>query len=46
MSQLLTYLATSKSGRTKLISAYTESDAYQQAVDWAGDIGLDSFQLN
>ena len=32
-----TWLATSKDGRTTLISAYTYSDAFQQATDWAGD---------
>ena len=37
-----TYLARSKSGRTTHISAYTYSDAYQQATDWAGDGLLES----
>lgn len=32
-----TWLATSKDGRTTLISAYTYSDAFQQAAEWAGD---------
>ena len=32
-----TWLATSKDGRTTLISAYTYSDAFQQASSWAGD---------
>lgn len=32
-----TWLATSKDGRTTLISAYTYSDAFQQATSWAGD---------
>jgi hypothetical protein len=32
-----TWLATSKNGRTKLISAYTYSDAFEQATSWAGD---------
>jgi len=35
-----TYVAISNNGRTKHISAYTYSDAYQQATDWAGDDGI------
>ena len=38
-----TYTAVSNDGRTKHISAYTYSDAYQQATDWAGDDGLREF---
>ena len=34
-----TYLATTCQGDTKHISAYTQSDAYQQASDWAMDKG-------
>jgi hypothetical protein len=30
-------------GSTTLISAYTESDAYQQAVDFCGDACIKSF---
>ena len=36
-----TWMARSKDGRTTLISAYTYSDAFQQATDWAGDGLLD-----
>jgi hypothetical protein len=38
-----TYIAVTKSGRTKHFSAYTYSDAYQQATSWAGDDLLSSF---
>ena len=37
-----TYTAVSNDGRTLVISAYTQSDAYQQATDFAGDDGLRS----
>lgn len=40
------YLAVANDGRTKLISAYNFSDAYQQATDFAGDDGLRSFDEN
>lgn len=40
---MTTYLAVTNNGRTKHISAYSESDAYQQATSWAGDDGLRSF---
>lgn len=32
-----TYRVVTRDGRTKHISAYTESDAYQQATAFAGD---------
>ena len=32
---MTTYLAVSWDGSNKLFSAYTYSDAYQQATDWA-----------
>ncbi len=38
-----TYLAISNDGRSKHVSAYNQSDAYQQATDFAGDDGLRSF---
>lgn len=38
-----TYLAVCNNGSTKQFSAYTYSDAYQQATTWAGDDGLRSF---
>jgi hypothetical protein len=38
-----TWLATSKDGRTTLISAYTYSDAFQKATAWAGDSLLNDF---
>jgi hypothetical protein len=38
-----TWLATSKDGRTTLISAYTYSDAFQKATEWAGDALLNDF---
>ena len=40
---MTTYLAVSEDARTTQISAYTRSDAYQQAAEWAGDFGLKSF---
>jgi len=38
-----TYFAITNDGRNKHFSAYTQSDAYQQATTWAGDNGLRSF---
>lgn len=43
---MTTYIAVTKSGRTEIFSAYTYSDAYQQATDWAGDDLLLSFEVN
>lgn len=40
---MTTYKATTYNGRIKLFVAYTRSDAYQQAYDWAGDDGLMDF---
>ena len=40
---MTTYIAVARDGRNQLFSAYTRSDAYQQATDWAGDDGLLSF---
>lgn len=40
---MTTYLAITNDGRSKHISAYNHSDAYQQAADFAGDDGLRSF---
>ena len=34
-----TYIAVSRNGGNKVISAYTYSDAYQQATDWAEQEG-------
>lgn len=31
-------------GSTTFVSAYTESDAYQQAVDFCGDSGIKLFE--
>ena len=42
---MTTYLAVTFDGRTKTISAYTYSDAYQQATDFAGSHGLTSFEV-
>jgi len=42
---MTTYLARTKSGKNKHFSAYTYSDAYQQATDWAGDDMLESFNV-
>jgi hypothetical protein len=41
---MTTYLAITNDGRNKLFSAYTQSDAYQQAYNWAGGDGLRSFE--
>lgn len=38
-----TYRVVSRDGRTKLITTYTESDAYQQATAFCGDDGISSF---
>jgi len=40
-----TWIAITKDGRTKHISAYTESDANEQAVAFAGDQLLQSLEL-
>jgi hypothetical protein len=37
-----TYKVVSKDGRTTLVSAYTYSDAFQQATDFCGDDLLES----
>lgn len=42
---MTTWMVVSWSGATKHISAFTESDAYQQAVDFAGDVGVKSFEI-
>lgn len=39
-----TWIATTNNARVKHFSAYTYSDAYQQAADWAGDDGLQGFE--
>ena len=38
-----TYLVVSCDGRTTHVSAYTESDAYQQADDFCGQDGIKEF---
>jgi hypothetical protein len=38
-----TYRVVSWEGATTLISAYTYSDAYQQAVEFCGDAGIKHF---
>lgn len=40
---MATYLAVTNNGSNKHFSAYTYSDAFQQATDWAGDVMLRSF---
>lgn len=40
---MVTYRAVTKSGRTEHFSAYTYSDANQQATTWAGDDMLIEF---
>jgi len=37
-----TYKVVAKDGRTTIISAYTYSDAFQQAVEFCGDALLDA----
>jgi hypothetical protein len=39
------YIATTRDGRVRMISALTQSDAFQQASTWAGGDGLLSFEL-
>ena len=41
---MTTYRVVARDGRTTLISAYTESDAYQQAYEFCGDDGIASFE--
>ena len=43
---MTTWIVVSWEGNTQLISAYTESDARQKAVDFCGDSGIKSFELN
>lgn len=38
--------AVTRSGRTGIFSAYTYSDTFQQATEWAGDDLLLSFEAN
>tara|TARA_R110000851_G_scaffold34889_1_gene92331 strand:- start:2448 stop:2579 length:132 start_codon:yes stop_codon:yes gene_type:complete len=40
---MTTWQVISWSGDTKIISAYTESDAREQAADFCGDAGMKSF---
>ena len=40
-----TYLVVSFTGKTTQISAYTSSDAYEQAVSFCGDDGVKVFDL-
>lgn len=42
---MTTYIVVSWDGSTKLISAYTESDARQQASEFCGDAGIKSFRV-
>lgn len=39
-----TYQVISRNGRQKIISAYTRSDAYQQANEFCGDDGILEFR--
>lgn len=39
-----TFLVVSWTGETTYISAYTSSDAYEQAVSFCGDSGLKKFE--
>ena len=41
---MTTYRVVTRDGRTKHISAYTYTDAFQQAATFAGDPGILSFQ--
>jgi hypothetical protein len=40
---MTTYKVISWNGSTTLISAFTESDAYQQAAEFCGDDGIKEF---
>ena len=42
---MTTYLAVTMDGRTRQFSAFTYSEAYQQANDWAGSGQLRSFDV-
>ena len=41
---MTTYKGIKNNGSVKLFNARTYSDAYQQATDWAGDDGLNTFE--
>jgi hypothetical protein len=41
---LTTYVVVTRDGRTDFISAYCESDAYQQAQEFAEPEGIQSFE--
>ena len=40
---ITSYKVVSWSGSTTIVSAYTYSDAYEQASDFCGDAGIQSF---
>ena len=40
---MTSYIVVTRDGRTEIISAYCESDAYQQAAEFAGDEGILEF---
>ena len=41
---MTTYQVVSNDNRTTQVSAYTQSDAYQQAADFCGDDGIKTFE--
>ena len=41
-----TYKVVDWDGNTTFVSAYTESDARQQAAEFCGDSGIKVFELN
>ena len=43
MYDLKTWLVVDRLGNTTYVSAYVESDAYQQAYSFCGDIGIATF---
>ena len=44
MNQLRIWLVVSKTGATTIISAYTDSDAFEQATAWCGNDLLDRLE--
>lgn len=43
-NQLRSWLVVSKTGASTIISAYTESDAFEQATRWCGSDLLDTME--
>jgi len=44
MNQTRTWLVVSKTGASTIISAYTDSDAFEKATKWCGNDLLDTME--